>query len=84
MILLITEVNSDLTLASNVRIATFKVVDGEPSLKDIERLLRLELNNILAVSYNSQEKIGSFFDKNADCYKGMHFNAQEHPEHFAT
>ncbi len=84
MIVLITDVSSGLQHPSEFELVSFKVVDGEPSISDIERLLKLEIDGVSALSYCPSTKVGVFFNHFRECVKGMHFNSQEHLEHFSA
>ncbi len=78
MIILITSVRSAELPNLNADLVTFDVVQGSPTLFDIENLFNIELNNTLCLTYSESKKKGQFFDIDKECIRGMHFNSQEH------
>ncbi|MFM2591239.1 hypothetical protein [Vibrio sp. TBV020] len=80
MILLITDVINTSTLNQNVDIVHFQIIEGDPSIDDINQLLSRELEHAFTPSYSTEEKIGRFLSLSNECIKGMHFNAEEHNE----
>ncbi|HAS6641145.1 MULTISPECIES: hypothetical protein [Vibrio] len=78
MIILITNVLDDVN--ENTHTVTFQIVDGSPSLNDVECLLTREINEFNHVTYCLEEKQGQFKTFGRQCVQGEHFSDTEQHE----
>ncbi|HDM8209274.1 TPA: hypothetical protein P0E34_004518 [Vibrio campbellii] len=82
MILLIKNVQDTNNPLSPVDAVTFKVVDGEPTLQEVGRLLNIEVSPVLALAYSLETLEGHFYTNPRQCVQGMSFSTEEHRESY--
>lgn len=80
MILLIKNVRDSNNPLSPVDAVTFKVVYGEPTLKEISHLLSAEVSPVLALAYSLETLEGHFYTNPRQCVQGMSFSTEEYRE----